>query len=77
MGFETREEAERFAEAAEFRADQLREERLLKSAIPDPKEMAWQRLIALPAYSSMTDSAKELQRAVFDYAWDAAMRSQP
>jgi hypothetical protein len=30
MGFETQEEAERFAEAAEFRADQMREEKLLR-----------------------------------------------
>lgn len=32
MGFETQEEAERFAEAMEFSADQANEERMLKGA---------------------------------------------
>lgn len=32
MGFESQEQAEAWAEAAEFRADQLREERLLRSS---------------------------------------------
>lgn len=69
MGFETQEEAERWAEGMELRADALREERML-----DPKEAAWQKLTALPDYKNMPESSRLLQRAVFDYAWEAGWK---
>lgn len=67
MGFETQEEADRWAENIEFRADQLREERLLA------KSKAWVELTQLPAFKDMPKSVMELQSSVFDYAWEAAM----
>lgn len=72
MGFETQEEAERFAENIEFLVDNRREERLL-----DPKLNAWLTLTELPAYKDMTPALRELQRSVFEYAWLAAMRVKP
>lgn len=92
MGFETEEEAERWAETSEFLADKRCEDRLLPSSneccgeapcqwedhscyrkvIHDPKELAWERLTKLAAYADIPESARLLQRAVFDYAWEAA-----
>ena len=58
MGFESQEAAESFAEAAEFRADQLREERLL-----EPKHTPG------PWYVTDYDSALHVCRK-----WDANVR---
>jgi hypothetical protein len=71
MGFETQEEAERWAEEMEFRAEQRKEEEMFLT----PKERAWKEITRLPAYQDMSAGARELQRAVFDYAWDAALRT--
>lgn len=73
MGFETQEEAERWYEAAEMRAEQLKDEAMFQT----PRERAWKQITLLDAYKDMSQAAKELQRAVFDFAWDAAMRSNP
>lgn len=71
MGFESMEEAERWAENAEFAADQRKEEAFFLT----PKDRAWREITRLPAYVDMSPAQKELQRAVFDFAWDAALRT--
>lgn len=73
MGFESQEEAERWAENMEFRADQLKEERMLET----PKVRAWREITELPGYRELglTDGQKGLLRAVFDHAWDRALRT--
>jgi hypothetical protein len=40
-------------------------------------ERAWHELTKLPAFKDMPESAKLLQRAVFDYAWEASRREKP
>jgi hypothetical protein len=73
MGFETQEDAERWAENVELRRKEIKEERMFEH----PKERAWRILTELPAFKDTSPAARELQRAIFDYAWDAAMRTNP
>ena len=47
MGFETQEQAEKWAEAAEFRADQMREERMLKTETDERNAAPYQPIIGL------------------------------
>ena len=75
MGFESQEEAERWAENAEFRAEQAKEEKLLAGYV-DPKEAAWQDMNRLPGFQSpeISEGVRGLMRATFDFAWQRAMR---
>jgi hypothetical protein len=72
MGFETQEEAEQWAENLELARKRMSEERLL-----NPKLNAWLRLAELPAHKELTPAQLELEKAVFDYAWEAALKAYP
>ena len=64
MGFETQEEAERWAEEIEYRADAAREERLLASV--DPASVAWTKFISEnPEFISGTKYLTDLARAAY------------
>ena len=60
MGFESQEAAESFAEAAEFRADQKREERLLE---PQPHKDDEKTLAQIEAIGAMTRWTTALEDA--------------
>lgn len=66
MGFETQEQAERWAEELEHRAKERRME---------PQEIAWRRLTLLPNHKDLTTAQVELMRSVFDYAWEASKKT--
>lgn len=67
MGFETQEEAERWAENMEFMAGQRKEERML-----NPRLSAWLAVADLPAYKELAKPVQELLKGIFDYAWERA-----
>ena len=71
MGFETQEEAERWAENMEFLADQRKEEAMLR----DPQESAWLEIASLPAFSAIdSDGVKALLKTMHKAAWGQAMK---
>jgi hypothetical protein len=67
MGFETQEEAERWAEEIEFRADAAREEKLLASAETELRaSVAWTKFIAEnPEFITGTQYLIELARSAY------------
>lgn len=69
MGFETQEEAERFAEHVDMERRRISEERLINRQLN-----AWFKLIELPAYKDISPETRALLRTVFDYAWTAALK---
>ena len=66
MGFETQEEAERWAENMEQRADAVKEERLLASAgAMQDAEAAWAEVAQTEVFVHAKDWLKELCKAAF------------
>lgn len=58
MSFETQEQAERWAENMEFRADQAREEMLLRSADVEVKIPSGEAIVSEQAEKSIRSAAK-------------------